>query len=123
MALSNCPLYNTLAASSAMPTVNHFSTCLIHPKGNREICFVVSSEAVGEDTPQSKYQHVPISSIQLNRVKIKCSSLSNTAAKLAYASTGNSYVRLYRAAVARITLTTYVKFSLSLHIELNQDGK
>lgn len=66
---------------------------------------------------------MPISSIQLNRVEIKCSSLSNTAAKLAYASTGNLHVRLYRAAVARNTLIAYVKLSLSLHIELNQEGK
>lgn len=59
-----------------------FSMCLVPPKGNREVCFAVSCEAGGDDTPQSKYQHVPISNIQLNRVEIKCSGLSNTAAKL-----------------------------------------
>lgn len=65
-------------------TADHFSTCLVPPNGNREVCFAVSCEAGRDDTPQSKYQHVLTSSIQLNRVK--CSGLSNTAAKLVYAS-------------------------------------
>lgn len=80
MALSNCPLCNTtLAASSPMPTAEHFATCLILSKGKREVCFALSCEAVGK-THHSKYQHVPVPSIQVSRVEIKCSSLSTTTA-------------------------------------------
>lgn len=119
MALSNCPLCNTtLAASPPMPTAERFATCLIPAKGEREVCFAVSCEAVGK-THHSKYQHVPVSSIQLSRVEIKCSSLSTTAAIILLEIS----VCLCRAAVARNTLITFVKCSLSLHFDLKQDGK
>lgn len=119
MALSNCPLCNTtLAASSPMPTAEHFATCLFPTKGEREVCFAVSCKAMVK-TYHSKYQHVPVSSIQLSRVEIKCSSLSTTAAVILLEIS----VCLCRAAVARNTLITFVKCSLSLHFELKQDGK
>lgn len=80
--------------------------------------FALSCEAVGE-THHSKYQHVPVSSIQLSRLEVKCSSLSTTVAIILL----EIYVCLCRAAVARISLITLVKCSLSLHLELKQDGK
>lgn len=68
-------------------------------------------------TRHSKYQHVPVSSTQQSRVK--CSSLSTTAAIILL----ENYVCICRSSVARNTLITFVKCSLSLHLELKQDGK
>lgn len=119
MALSNCPLCSTtLAASSPMPTAKHFATSLIPSKGRREDCFALSCEAVGK-THHSKYQHVPVSSIQLSRLEVKCSSLSTTVAIILL----EVYVCLCRAALARNILITFVKCSLSLHLDLKQFGK
>lgn len=119
MAPSNCPLCNpTLAASPLMSTAEHFATRLIPSKGKREVCFALSCEAVGK-THHRKYQHVPVPSIQLNRAERKCSTLSTTAAVILL----EIYVCLCRAAVARNTLITFVKCSLSLHFELKRDGK
>lgn len=89
---------------------------LIPSKGQREVCFAFSCEAVGK-THHSKYQHVPVSSTQLSRDQVF--QFSTIAAIIAL----EIYVCSCRAAVGRNTLTTFVKCSLSPHFELKEDGK